>query len=87
MASLERDRLGQARVDAEAELRRVLEGISGAQEKVLLVGHGLKEEVAGGTRKVFGECKSALETAIGRLLLFNGCGGKLYCRLLYRWRR
>ncbi|CAB1119908.1 unnamed protein product [Ectocarpus sp. CCAP 1310/34] len=69
MASLQRDRLGLARVDAEAELRRVLEGISGAQEKVLLVGHGLKEEVAGGTRKVFGECKSALETAIGRLLL------------------
>lgn len=68
-ASLQRERLGQARVDAEAALHRVLEGISDAQAKVLLAGHVLKEEAVGGTRKVFGECKSALETAIGRLLL------------------
>ena len=81
-AEAERERLGQARGDAEDGLRQVFKGISDAQEKVLLVARVLKEEVVGGARKVFGECKSALETAIGRLLLLvNVCE---CCAVCYR---
>ncbi|CAN0487385.1 unnamed protein product, partial [Ectocarpus sp. 12 AP-2014] len=50
--------------EAEAELRRVVEGISAAQEKVLRVGHALIDEAESGTKKAIGAYKGALKTVI-----------------------
>lgn len=62
--------LGQAGSgEAEAKLRRVAEGISAAQEKVLRVGHVLIDEAESGTKKAIGAYKGALKTVIGGLLL------------------
>ncbi|CAN0545398.1 unnamed protein product, partial [Ectocarpus sp. 12 AP-2014] len=47
--------------EAEAKLRRVIEDISGAQEKVLRVGHALIDEAESGSKKAVGAYKGALK--------------------------